>query len=35
MSKDLERHAKSIRKTTFKKYIAIAHKDNGDDFFEV
>ena len=33
MSKAQDRFTKSIRSRNFKKFISIAHKNNGDDFF--
>ena len=33
MTKAQDRLIKSIRSRNFKKYISVAHKDNGDDFF--
>ena len=33
MSKAQDRLIKSIRSRNFEKFISVAHKDNGDDFF--
>ena len=33
MKKTQDRLIKSIRSQNFKKYISVAHKDNGEDFF--
>ena len=33
MSKAQDRLIKSIRSRKFEKFISVAHKDNGDDFF--
>ena len=33
MTKAQEKLIKSIRSRNFEKYISVAHKDNGDDFF--
>jgi hypothetical protein len=33
MTKAQERFIKTIRSRNFEKYISVAHKDNGDDFF--
>ena len=33
MTKAQERVIKSIRTKNFEKYISVAHKDNGEEFF--
>ena len=33
MTKAQDRLIKSIRTRNFEKFISVAHKDNGDDFF--
>ena len=34
MTKAQDRLIKSIRTKNFEKYISVAHKDNGEDFFQ-